>query len=324
MININSICKKIYKKIKKYDTIVIARHIGPDPDAVASEISLRDSIKLTFPNKNVKAVGLGVSRFKYFGHLDRLSDDEIDNALLIMLDLPNSNRIDGANSSLFKEIIKIDHHPFEVKYGEVEWIDETASSTCQMIIELILTTKLKINDSIAANLFLGVVSDSERFLLPITTAKTFGLIKELLDSSNLNIQSLYSNLYERPLAEMRFRGYISENLIVNESGFAYLKIDNETITKYGVDLSSPSNLINSFNYIKEIDVWAFVVYDQKNELHKINIRSKEIPINEIATKYNGGGHRLASGCRIKDGSDVDKLLEELDAWCGEYKKHENS
>lgn len=324
MININSICKKIYKKIKKYDTIVIARHIGPDPDAVASEISLRDSIKLTFPNKNVKAVGLGVSRFKYFGHLDRLSDDEIDNALLIMLDLPNSNRIDGANSSLFKEIIKIDHHPFEVKYGEVEWIDETASSTCQMIIELILTTKLKINDSIAANLFLGVVSDSERFLLPITTAKTFGLIKELLDRSNLNIQSLYSNLYERPLAEMRFRGYISENLIVNESGFAYLKIDNETITKYGVDLSSPSNLINSFNYIKEIDVWAFVVYDQKNELHKINIRSKEIPINEIATKYNGGGHRLASGCRIKDGSDVDKLLEELDAWCGEYKKHENS
>ncbi len=324
MININSICKKIYKKIKKYDTIVIARHIGPDPDAVASEISLRDSIKLTFPNKNVKAVGLGVSRFKYFGHLDRLSDDEIDNALLIMLDLPNSNRIDGANSSLFKEIIKIDHHPFEVKYGEVEWIDETASSTCQMIIELILTTKLKINDSIAANLFLGVVSDSERFLLPITTAKTFGLIKELLDRSNLNIQSLYSNLYERPLAEMRFRGYISENLIVNESGFAYLKIDNETITKYGVDLSSPSNLINSFNYIKEIDVWAFVVYDQKNELHKINIRSKEIPINEIATKYNGGGHRLASGCRIKDGSDVDKLLEELDTWCGEYKKHENS
>ena len=42
---------KIYKLISKYDNIVIARHVGPDPDAVASQIALRDSIKLTFPKK---------------------------------------------------------------------------------------------------------------------------------------------------------------------------------------------------------------------------------------------------------------------------------
>ena len=43
--------KKIFKEIKKYDTIVIARHVGVDPDAMASQIALRDSIKLTFPEK---------------------------------------------------------------------------------------------------------------------------------------------------------------------------------------------------------------------------------------------------------------------------------
>ena len=66
MININKdVYKKIFKLIKKYDEIVLARHIGPDPDAVASQIALRDSIKLTFPNKRVYAVGAGVSKFKY-------------------------------------------------------------------------------------------------------------------------------------------------------------------------------------------------------------------------------------------------------------------
>lgn len=45
--------KRIYKEIKKYDTIVIARHIGVDPDALASQLALRDSIRLTFPNKKV-------------------------------------------------------------------------------------------------------------------------------------------------------------------------------------------------------------------------------------------------------------------------------
>ena len=48
--------KEIYKYIKKYNNIVIARHIGVDPDAMASQIALRDSIKLTFPEKNVYAM----------------------------------------------------------------------------------------------------------------------------------------------------------------------------------------------------------------------------------------------------------------------------
>ena len=43
--------KQIYKYLKKYDNIVIARHIGVDPDAMASQVALRDSIKLTFPEK---------------------------------------------------------------------------------------------------------------------------------------------------------------------------------------------------------------------------------------------------------------------------------
>jgi phosphoesterase RecJ-like protein len=66
--------KNIYKKISKYQNIVIARHIGPDPDAIASQMALRDSIKLTFPNKNVYAVGVGVSKFKYFGLLDKIDE----------------------------------------------------------------------------------------------------------------------------------------------------------------------------------------------------------------------------------------------------------
>ena len=63
--------KKIFKIIKDYDEIVLARHIGPDPDAIASQIALRDSIRLTFPDKKVYAIGAGVSKFKYLGNLDK-------------------------------------------------------------------------------------------------------------------------------------------------------------------------------------------------------------------------------------------------------------
>ena len=69
---LNLVVRKIYKKIKQYNTIVIARHVSPDPDAIASQIALRDTIKLTFPNKKVYAVGTSVSKFKYFGKLDKV------------------------------------------------------------------------------------------------------------------------------------------------------------------------------------------------------------------------------------------------------------
>ena len=59
---------KIYRKIKKYNTIVIARHVGADPDALASQIALRESIKKTFPKKNVYAIGYTASKFKYLGN----------------------------------------------------------------------------------------------------------------------------------------------------------------------------------------------------------------------------------------------------------------
>ena len=69
----NNIYKTIYNEIKKYKTIYIARHIGPDPDAFGSQIGLRDSIRLTFPDKEVFAVGTTVSRFKYFGKIDKVN-----------------------------------------------------------------------------------------------------------------------------------------------------------------------------------------------------------------------------------------------------------
>ena len=87
--------KEIVKKIKKYNSIVIARHVGPDPDAVASQIALRDSLRLTYPRKKILAVGASVTKFKYFGALDREEYQEINDALLIILDVPTLDRVDG-------------------------------------------------------------------------------------------------------------------------------------------------------------------------------------------------------------------------------------
>ena len=313
----SNIFKQIVKKIKEYDEIVIARHIGPDPDAIASTIALRDLIKLNFPNKKVYAVGSSVARFKYFGSLDKIDENNLTNALLIICDVPKFDRVDSANKDIYNYTIKIDHHPCDEIVSDLELVDETSSSTCQLITELVYSTRLKIDKSIAEKLFMGIVSDSDRFLLSYTTPKTLLLSSKLLNDYNFELMPLYNNLYERPISERKFESYIIDNMTITENGFGYIKITDEIINEFKVDAGTASNMVNDLNFIKELKVWAFSSYDEKLGLFKINIRSRGIVINEIASNFHGGGHKFASGARIKTEEEVNELFKALDEACKE-------
>ena len=139
--------KEIYEAIKNFEKIVLARHVGPDPDAMSSTMALKDSILLTFPEKKVYVVGSGSSRFTYFGKLDKL--DDMSNSLLIVLDTPDIRRIDGVDLSDFKKIIKIDHHPLVDKFADIELIDDTMSSAAELVLELINNTSLIMDKKVA-------------------------------------------------------------------------------------------------------------------------------------------------------------------------------
>ena len=98
----------------------------------------------------------------------------------------------------------------------------------------------------------------------------------------------------------------------------YILIDSSIIDEYGVDNSTASIIVNNFHFIKELIAWCFVTYDDRNEVYKANIRSRGPVINEIANKYNGGGHNFAAGARIVKKSDVESLFKDLDAACEKY------
>lgn len=315
--------KKIIKIIKKYDKIVLARHISPDPDAIASQIALRDSIKLTFPNKEVYAVGAGVHKFKYLGALDKPDLSILENSLLIVLDVPNFCRVDGINGLEYSAILKIDHHPAEDIIGDVDWTDSTKSSTCEMIAELLLNSPLAMDTKIAEDLYVGMVFDSDRFLLPNTSAETLKTAYELVKTSNINFVNLYDNLYERSINEEKFRAYLINNIEITENKFGFIFVPSEDLKKYNVETTSVSNQVNDFYFIKELMCWMFVVYDERNDIYKANIRSRGPFINEVAAKYNGGGHKFASGCRTSDYKVIEALAKDLDATCKKYNDEEN-
>lgn len=316
----NHLLKTIYKKIKKYDRIVIARHVGADPDALASSIGLKHIIEATFPEKEVYVVGYPASKFKYLGMLDKWQPELAKHALLIVTDTPDAKRIDGADPEAFSYVIKIDHHPFIEKFGDLEWVDATASSASQMIMEMAFGTKLKMTKEAAEKLYIGLVADTDRFLFSYTSPKTFYLVSQLISETNIDFTKLYDNLYLRPWKEAKFEGYILSHLKITENGFAYANITNKVLEEYDVDAATAGNMVNRFNYIDEIYAWAIFSEDKNNGNIRGSIRSRGPIINEVATHFNGGGHIYASGVRVDSFDEVKELVAELDEACKEYRE----
>ena len=316
----NNSFKAVAKMIKKYNNIVITRHIGADPDALGSQLALREMIKNMYPNKKVLAIGNPSSRFKFMGTLDKC-DDITEPTLLIVLDTPDIKRIDGAILDDYDYVIKIDHHPVVDDFANLSIVMEDASSTAQILLELFFANRFKITESIARLLYLGVISDTDRFLHDYTSVKTFALVAKLLEETNIDFTSLYAPLYMRPLAEIRFQGYIYQNMEITENGLAYIKITDDLLKEYGVDSASAGNMINDLKFVNEIITWAFFTEDKKSNLIRVNIRSRGPYINELASKYNGGGHKYASGARLTSPKQINDLIEDLDQAALKYKEN---
>jgi len=138
-------------------------------------------------------------------------------------------------------------------------------------------------------------------------------VANYLRDYDFDLSSIYNKLYLRPLSEVRLEGYISLNMKVTENKLGYVIITNDVINEYGVDSASAGNMVNDFNYIKEILVWATITEDVKNNQYRISIRSRGPEINKIAERHNGGGHKMASGVKCKSLDEALSVMRDLDS-----------
>lgn len=315
----NNIYKKIIKEIKKYDTIIIARHVGPDPDALGSALGLKDIISDNFPNKKIYAIGTPAAKFSYLGQLDKLPENlNNDEILLIVTDTPDHRRVDGVNPNNFKNSVKIDHHPFIEKTCTLEWIDDTSSSASQMILELALEENLYISEAAAQKLYTGIVADTGRFMFAYSSSKTFELVGKLLEKTKLDITKVYDNLYLRDYKEIKFGGYLSQNFNITESKVGYIIIKDDILKKYEVDPATPGNMINNYNHINDMLIWLTATLDKDLETYRVSVRSRGPIINKTLENHGGGGHIYACGTRLKSEEEIMSLVEDLNKVSIEY------
>lgn len=314
--------ERILNLIKKYNKIIIARHIGGDPDALGSTFALKEIIEENFPEKEVYVAGTSISRFKFFGTHDKITDDMYNNALLIALDIPDIKRLDGVDFYKFNEVIKIDHHPEIDKFSNVQIIDIDASSACELIAKWCYDCNLKMPKHAAENIFMGIVADTNRFLFGANKAETYKTVLDLIEKERIKPNELYEILYKRSMSEVRLEGFISLNMKVTKNGLGFVKITDKDLKDYGVDSASVGSIMNNYNFIHGLICWVVFSEDVKNGVIRTSARSRGVKINKLFEQYNGGGHVYACGAKLKSFSEADEIIDKLDELCREYKEDE--
>lgn len=315
----------ILNKIKSYDRILIFRHKRVDGDCVGATKGMKELIRASFPEKDVRIIDNEHSEYLAFlgPDDDPVSDDFYASALGIVIDVASTERISNQKYALCRELIKIDHHIDVAPYGDISWVEEERSAACEMIADFYDTFRdeLVLTKWAATCIYTGMVTDSGRFMYEGVSGRSMRMAAVLLDAG-VDTEWLYANLYLKSFDSLKFTAYIYEHMSVTENGVAYLLVDKAMQEKFQLNMESASAAISSLSGIRDCLCWiAFIETGDADGAIRVRLRSRFATINHIAEKYHGGGHACASGATVYSLEEMYALLQDADDHIKHYKEN---
>ncbi|HIC0183097.1 TPA: DHH family phosphoesterase [Streptococcus agalactiae] len=303
------IFQQILDKIKEYDTIIIHRHMRPDPDALGSQIGLRDIIRHNFPKKKVLATGFDEPTLAWIAKMDQVTDQDYQGALVVVTDTANTPRIDDERYKKGDFLIKIDHHPNDEVYGDLSYVDTNASSASEIVTDFALSCDLLLSTSAARVLYNGIVGDTGRFLYPATTSKTLKIASKLREF-DFDFSAIARQMDSFPFKIAKLQGFIFEQLKIDKNGAACVTLTQEDLKRFDVTDAETAAIVGVPGKIDIVESWAIFV-EQSDGHYRVRLRSKSHIINEIAKRHNGGGHPLASGANSYSLEENQAIYQEI-------------
>jgi phosphoesterase RecJ-like protein len=241
---------------------------------------------------------------------------DITDRLVVFLDCGNIDRTpadvlkreDGAR------ILNIDHHHDNTRFGTVDHVVVEASCTAEIVYDLALLLGAKITPEIASALYVGLITDTGKFMYENTNAHTHRVAADLIDAG-VNVDDTYRRLYEHvPIEKLRLvsraldkiSSYVDGKLVVS-----YITMADYEATGAGEEMTE--GLIDNLRSIEGVKVAAVIrdLGDRGRSARKVSLRSSagDIDVSAIARVNGGGGHKRAAG--FSTDLEFDQLVEFL-------------
>ena len=289
---------EILKEIQKSDSFVITAHDNPDGDAVGSSLAMMHSLRKIGKKVDVIIPSLN-KMYEILPGYEEIKhqigkEDNYD--LCIALDSADMERL-GACKEIFektKNTMVIDHHITNQNFGDVNYVNAVASSTCQNLIVIIGYLDIAINKDIATCLYTGILTDTGGFRYNVQV-ETFEIAAMLLETG-VDIAKIYRNFFDlTTLSRTKAIGKAIERLEILSNGkIAFTYITEEDEEKFELTDGDHEGIVNYGRDIENVEVSVFI--RQKENKYKVSLRANEyVDVSLIASKFGGGGHMRAAG-----------------------------
>ncbi|NQU95545.1 MAG: bifunctional oligoribonuclease/PAP phosphatase NrnA [Candidatus Omnitrophica bacterium] len=300
--------EKITKVLKKYDKFLITSHINPEGDSLGSQLAMAELLKclgkkfVIFDNDKVP------ERYRFLPGINLIRNDIKDENekfdAAIVLDCPNLKRVGRVREAVKKTetVINIDHHVSNEKFGDLNWVEEGASSAGEMVYKLYKSLNCKITKTVALYLYIAILTDTGSFNYSNTSGATHEIISELL-GYGIEPYDVSQSIYEnKTLGEVKLLAKALSDLKVLASGkVACLVVRKDLFRKTKTKPTACENFVNFARSVKGVNVAVFFREDinKKNVFH-VSFRSTgRVDVNRIASFFGGGGHKNAAGCNVR-------------------------
>jgi bifunctional oligoribonuclease and PAP phosphatase NrnA len=297
---------RVVDALRAGERFLLTAHEGPDGDALGSLLAMHHILRQLGKDSvmflDAKEFPLPVEyRFLPLEEVFHEPPADVVDRILVFLDCGNIDRMpveflrrDGAR------VLNIDHHHDNTRFGSVNLVDTAASCTAEIVLEVAKRLGAEITPQIASALYVGLVTDTGKFMYENTRVSSHRMAAELIEAG-VDVNDTYRRLYERvPIEKLRLIARALEKIELYDQGrlaITYISADDYQATGAAEVLTEG---IIDFVRALEGTAVAAVIRDKAdggNAARKVSLRSTDgtVDVSAIARIHGGGGHRRAAG-----------------------------
>jgi bifunctional oligoribonuclease and PAP phosphatase NrnA len=304
--------------IRGHDRFLLTTHENPDGDSLGSILAMK--LALEQLGKDVVMFLQGTTplpkeyEFMDLSELQRGAPPDRDSRVVIALDCATASRM-GPDQALLeraKLVVDIDHHHDNTRFGQLNAIVPTASSTGEVLYDLFRELGVGITPEIAEALYIALVTDTGRFQYANTTPRTLRVAAELVEAG-ADVHHIFQFVYENvAFAKLKLVARALANAKVYEGGRIIVShLERTDFESAGAEEPFSEGIIDYLRAVEGAEVVALIreppSLDGPTRRVSLRTRAEEVDVSAIARKSGGGGHRQAAG--FSSEASVDEITE---------------
>jgi phosphoesterase RecJ-like protein len=219
----------------------------------------------------------------------------------IMLECPDVQRSGGVIPipGGAKEIINLDHHVFNTRYGTVNLIDPTAAAAGEQVWDLLSALNCPMDKRMAVGIYTAIATDTGHFKYASVTPRTHRVVAQLLELG-LEVGFMNEQIYERvPRESLTLLGLALENIQYTADGMlGWFSVTQAMLRAAGAQENQTENFINYVRSVEGVQV-AIFFQEMNGDKVKVSFRSRgRVDVSALAYTLGGGGHQRAAGVTL--------------------------